>query len=74
MLTRCASTAEPASGVDLDKLDPMAIFQNLSCEVEKLMGIFPNVPELTAQGTGGEQVSTDKYQRLRGAFDGGGND
>lgn len=26
-----------------DKLDPMAVFQNFSCEVEKLMGIYPNV-------------------------------
>lgn len=34
-------------GFDLDKLDPMAIVQNLSCEVERAMGIFPNVPELT---------------------------
>ena len=32
--------------LDLNKLDPMAISQNLNCEVEKLMGIFPNVPEL----------------------------
>lgn len=33
-------------GFDLDKVDPMAVFQNFSCEVEKLMGIFPNVPPL----------------------------
>lgn len=33
-------------GWDLNKLDPMAISQNLACEVERLMGIFPNVPEL----------------------------
>lgn len=33
-------------GFDLDKLDPMAIIQNLSCEIEKIMGIYPNVPEL----------------------------
>lgn len=26
-------------------LDPMAIQQNLSCEIEKLMGIYPNVEE-----------------------------
>ncbi len=30
--------------LDLNKLDPMAISQNLNCEVERLMGIFPNVP------------------------------
>lgn len=33
-------------GFDLNKLDPMAIFQNLSCEVERVMGIYPNVPAL----------------------------
>ena len=31
-------------GFDLDQLDPIAIGQNLSCEVERVMGIFPNVP------------------------------
>lgn len=35
---------------DLYKLkgdaDEMAVFQNFSCEVEKLMGIYPNVPRL----------------------------
>lgn len=33
-------------GFNLDKLDPMAICQNLSCEVERIMGIFPNVKPL----------------------------
>jgi hypothetical protein len=33
-------------GFNLDKLDPIAICQNLSIEVEKLMGIYPNVPAL----------------------------
>ncbi len=28
---------------NLNKLDPMAIFNNVSCEVEKLMGIYPNI-------------------------------
>ena len=32
--------------LDLNQLDPMAICQNLSCEVERIMGIFPNVPHL----------------------------
>ena len=32
--------------INWDKLDPMAVFQNLSCEIEKLMGIYPNVPGL----------------------------
>lgn len=30
-------------GFDLDKLDPIAISQNLTCEIERMMGIFPNV-------------------------------
>ena len=33
-------------GLDLNQLDPVAVIQNLSCEVEKLMGIYPNVPSL----------------------------
>ena len=33
-------------GWDLNSIDPMAVFQNFSCEVENLMGIFPNVPPL----------------------------
>lgn len=32
-------------GFNLDRLDPIAIFQNMACEVEKLMGIFPNIPK-----------------------------
>lgn len=32
--------------IPLDKLDPGAIGQNLTCEIERMMGIFPNVPEL----------------------------
>jgi len=28
-------------------IDPMAVAQNLCCEVERIMGIFPNVPGLT---------------------------
>ena len=30
-------------GFNLDRLDAMAICQNLCCEVEKAMGIYPNV-------------------------------
>ena len=33
--------------INLDKLDPMAICQNLGCEVERLMGIFPNIPSIS---------------------------
>lgn len=32
--------------LDLNRLDPMAIEQNLGCEIERLMGIYPNVPPL----------------------------
>lgn len=31
--------------LDWNDLDPMAIQQNLSCEIERLMGIFPNLPK-----------------------------
>ena len=29
-------------------IDPIAVAQNLGCELEKLMGIYPNVPKLEA--------------------------
>lgn len=31
---------------DFNLIDPVAISQNLTCRIEKMMGIFPNVPEL----------------------------
>lgn len=31
--------------LDLNKLDIMAVEQNLSVEVEKMMGIYPNLPD-----------------------------
>lgn len=31
-------------GFNLDRLDPIAICQNMCCEVEKVMGIYPNAP------------------------------
>lgn len=37
-------------GWDWNQLDPMAVFQNFSCEVERIMGIFPNVPALKSEG------------------------
>jgi hypothetical protein len=33
---------EPGSSV----VDPIAVSQNLACEIERLMGIYPNVPPL----------------------------
>lgn len=38
-------------GFNLDKLDPAAISQNLACEVEKMMGIYPNVPKIEGSKT-----------------------
>ena len=32
--------------INFSEIDPIAIAQNMSCEVEKLMGIYPNVPSL----------------------------
>lgn len=32
--------------IDLNEIDPAAVSQALSCEVEKIMGIYPNVPRL----------------------------
>lgn len=29
--------------LDLSKVDPIAIKQNLVCEIEKMMGVFPNI-------------------------------
>jgi hypothetical protein len=36
-------------GIDWSDLDPMAVIQNMLCNVEKRMGIYPNVP--TLEGT-----------------------
>lgn len=32
--------------IHLDRIDPMALCANLSLEIERLMGIFPNVPKI----------------------------
>jgi hypothetical protein len=32
--------------IDWEQIDPIAVAQNMSVEVEKLMGIYPNVPKL----------------------------
>jgi len=45
-------------GFNLDKLDPMAIAQNLAVEVEKAMGIYPNVPGLTFNDIGAASPNT----------------
>lgn len=37
------------SRAELGSLDPMAIIQNALCEIEKDMGIFPNIPPLEGE-------------------------
>ncbi len=32
--------------LDLGQMDPIALIQNVNCRVEKVMGIYPNVPRL----------------------------
>jgi len=32
--------------LDWNEIDPMAVCQNLACEIERIMGIFPNVASL----------------------------
>lgn len=31
--------------IDFDGIDPLAVVQNLGCEIEKMMGIFPNLTQ-----------------------------
>ena len=46
-----ASEEYPESIFELpwDQIDPMAVAQNMLCEIERRMGIFPNVPGLEAK-------------------------
>jgi hypothetical protein len=39
--------AESIYDIDLSKVDPVAIEQNLACNIEKMMGIYPNAPKLS---------------------------
>ena len=32
--------------LDWTNIDPIAVAQNMTCEIEKMMGIYPNVPKL----------------------------
>src|SRR5690606_27824355 len=32
--------------IDLNDIDPIAVSQNLGIEIEKMMGIYPNVPQI----------------------------
>jgi hypothetical protein len=38
--------------LDLSDISPVAVEQNLTCNIEKMMGIYPNVPELTIGDSG----------------------
>ena len=40
--------------LDFSDVDPIAIVQNLGCRVEKVMGIYPNVPRLRTSFDGGD--------------------
>ena len=40
--------------IDFSKIDPIAIIQNMGCNIEKMMGIYPNVPELKSESDVGE--------------------
>lgn len=33
-------------------IDPMAVAQNLACELEKMMGIYPNIVQINTQEVG----------------------
>jgi len=33
--------------IDLEKIDPGAVIQNSLCEIEKMMGIYPNIPPIS---------------------------
>ena len=35
--------------IDLSQLDPLAVAQNMSCNMEKMMGIYPNRPPLDVE-------------------------
>lgn len=42
--------------LDLSKMDPLALQQNISCRVEMAMGIFPNVPKLRHNADSHDEV------------------
>jgi hypothetical protein len=35
--------------LDWSKIDPGAVSQNMTCEIEKMMGIFPNIPKIKSK-------------------------
>jgi hypothetical protein len=38
--------AEDIYKLNWEKIDPIAVAQNMSNEMEKMMGIYPNIPKL----------------------------
>lgn len=44
----CVLTWADLEHIDLNKIDVAAWSQNLGIEIEKLMGIYPNIPKLTS--------------------------
>jgi hypothetical protein len=40
----CRITESDIYRLDWNRLDPVAVLQNMLCEVEKMMGVFPNIP------------------------------
>lgn len=40
----CRLTVHDTHQIDLNKVSPVAWSQNLTCEIERMMGIFPNLP------------------------------
>ena len=52
----CSLSNNDMYKVDLNQIGAVAWQQNLTCEIERMMGIFPNIPkELSEAGTGMEQ-------------------
>lgn len=60
MATGCSSLAESGTATYNDVyvaakqdpgFDPLAVMQNMACEMEKRMGIYPNVPRPTYEGS-----------------------
>ena len=47
------ATQEMLYKLDWSKIDPVAVAQNMTCCIEKRMGIYPNVPNLVDDKTRG---------------------
>ena len=43
---RDSAITDDIYAIDFSHIDPLAHWQNMSCRIEKMMGIFPNTPEL----------------------------